>query len=329
MAEFASVSDLVSGTQTESTDSGTSGSGSSSSRDKLARVVDEVGGDIDGARAYVDEHGGKDKLVEFVESLDDDLMEIMETYRYYNDCVKRIDMTHLRNRSESWSAWRQEAYGDSDDPEPGTHNYARNQSRDNGGNLMYYKAIFPEPQMEYWPGEEAVVWEERPNEDSHVYVSREWAEEFADFAREINGEMRPVPPSDSDIESMAGDTDSGGLPDDAPFDPADFTVDELKEEVRNTDYSAEQLTALTKAEKAGDDRKTAHQELERQLAAVDPDEAKKEPPASADSSGISDAEERMMVAGRLKGEHGLETSVAGIAGMLESMSEEEVVETLA
>ena len=48
-----------------------------------------------------------------------------------------------------------------------------------------------------------------------------------------------------------------GAEGDAPFDPSEYTVDELEEELEDGDYSEEELAALAEAERDGEGRDSA------------------------------------------------------------------------
>jgi len=47
-----------------------------------------------------------------------------------------------------------------------------------------------------------------------------------------------------------------------PFDPADCTVDDLRDRLDETDYTAEELDALAAAEADGKNRETAHDAID-------------------------------------------------------------------
>lgn len=49
---------------------------------------------------------------------------------------------------------------------------------------------------------------------------------------------------------------------DPPVDPADYTVDELRDELDSGDYSERELDALADAERSGKDRETAMDAIE-------------------------------------------------------------------
>lgn len=55
-----------------------------------------------------------------------------------------------------------------------------------------------------------------------------------------------------DAATDAEDGDEDGV--DAPFDPAEFTIEELEEKVAETDLSDEEREALIEAEEAGENR---------------------------------------------------------------------------
>ena len=74
------------------------------------------------------------------------------------------------------------------------------------------------------------------------------SEEFADENPHL------VEQSDDPIES-------GGLTE-PPFDPGEYTVDELESRLNDNDYSEEEMAALTEAEKDGENRDGALELLE-------------------------------------------------------------------
>lgn len=83
-----------------------------------------------------------------------------------------------------------------------------------------------------------------------------------------------------DFERVTEDGDSDGDSDDAgngdddagdssgvepPFDPREFTVDELRDELDDGDYGGSELHALGGAEADGKDRETAHEAIEAHI----------------------------------------------------------------
>lgn len=61
--------------------------------------------------------------------------------------------------------------------------------------------------------------------------------------------QRPDADDDSDDSSETNDDAA-----DAPFDPAEYTIDDLADELDGGDYSADDLDALLAAERDGQDR---------------------------------------------------------------------------
>lgn len=246
----------------QGTDSGTSGSDSDDGGDHgdLKEAVESVGGDFEHAKLYVEQTDqDPEVLIDFIAGLDDDLMQLHETYRQSSD-IKRIDLNWLRNDDgRSYSAYRGAFYGDSDDPAEGTHNAIAQQARANdAANLMWYRAVFPEPQTDFWDSD-AVRWHEFDDigyddgeQDSHIYVTRDFVEEYGDFTIEVDGEERPRPPTDSEIGGASSSSD-------APIDPSDFTVEELRDEVQEGigSWSESDFEAVLEAEEGSKDRTTA------------------------------------------------------------------------
>lgn len=266
----STMSGVISLDDVQSTDSGTSSSdsGSDSSADEygdLEEAVESVGGDFEHAKLYVEQTNNEPEvLIEFAEGLNDGLMQLHETYRQSSD-RKRIDMNWLRNDDErDYGKWRGAFYGDSDGSDDGTHNAIAQEVRDHeNGNLFWYRAIFPEPQTEFWDSD-AVLWYEFDSigyedgdQDSHIYVTRDFAEQYSDFTIEVDGEARPRPPANSEMDQL-GDSSSDSS--DLMLDPRDFTVEELRDELQaelHEGWSSTAFEEVLEAEKAGKDRTTA------------------------------------------------------------------------
>lgn len=247
-------------------------SGANSGSDDLREVCDELGADYEHACEYVDVHGKKDDLVEFARALieNDDLRSLHENYRVGND-IHRIILNWLRNDSGDFTPYTGAFYGDSDDPADGTYNAIQQSVRaEEHGNLIFYRALFPEPVAEYWDSE-PVLWHEfdalqystdqDEQVDSHIYVTREWAEEYSDFTITVDGQDRPRPPNASELGNGGSNSGSASANDSLPFDPSDFTNAALEEELDTVDYSVEQLDAALQAEKDDKDRKGAKNAL--------------------------------------------------------------------
>lgn len=239
------LSDLASSVEQSTTDNDSDAGSASSTSDSLRETCEEIGADYEHAQDYVDVHGGKDDLIEFAERVaeDDELVEQMERYRRWND-QHRIRRRHLHNVDGSFEAWTTQFYGDTDDPEPETYNGVQKASRAMDGNLIYYRALFPEPQEQYWNGE-AVLWEDMgelghkdDEQDSHIYVDEDFVEEYSSFTVDVNGEAKPRPPTDEEIQRMQGGRDADAAASSSndtqsglPFDPADYTVDGLRDKL--------------------------------------------------------------------------------------------------
>lgn len=251
----------ASSNDTGSTESETNNGDSSTS--ELQQACEAIGADFDHASEYVSEHGKEDDLVEFARRLanDAELHATMAEYRRGNG-VNRIIQNHLRGADADFTVYTGAFYGDSDDPEPGTYNDVQQRAREMDGNLMFYQALFPEPCEEYWDSE-PVLWQEFDTigygddlQDTHIFVTREFVEEYSGRnSITVNGEEKPVPPSDEMLSNDGGSSGSASV--DAPFDPEGFTNDGVENKLDTNDYSLDQLNGLLQAEKAGDNRKGA------------------------------------------------------------------------
>lgn len=233
------LSDMdVSGSSNDTANnSGASESGSDDEHAEFEAAVEGVGGNVEHARAYVDANGAKEKFMDFIASLDEDMMEQAEEYRLWND-QHRIRQRFLHNVDGDFSTWSSQFYGNSDDPDPETYNGVQQASRDAGVNLAFYKALFPEPQEEYWPAE-PVLYEEvdrgygEGQQDSHIYVSQEFVNEYSDFTMDVNGEAKPRPPTDDELQAMSNGGASASSTPSESDKYRDMDHDELKEEARD------------------------------------------------------------------------------------------------
>jgi hypothetical protein len=305
------VSDLMG-----STDSSTDNDNSDTETEtevSLAPVFEEIGADLDRVRAFIKEQDKADEIEQFAKALkeDGDLCELMEEYRRAVD-QKRILQNWLYDYDGDFSSFADEFWGDSDDPEPGTFNDIQQRARASKGNLYYYKQMFPEPVEEYWPTD-AVLYVERPDDDSHIYVTEDFVDNFAQFTMEIDGKEVPRPPTDSELAEMESESDDSGNDDSddlpaVPIDTTEVTIAELEDELEHLmpGLSVEQVENLITHEKANKDRKGAKQALETALEA-----AEKQADDSTDESG----DEEQASIGRLAGETGEHPDV--IRGMRE------------
>lgn len=280
-----SLSDITSGAESSGTNSGSdSGSSSSGEYSDVREAVEAVGGSVDGAIEYIENNGAKDKLMDFVQRLDgnDELQAQMETYRRWND-IHRINQFHLRSADADYTDFTGQFYGSTDD-EAGadTYNGVQKETREMGGNLAFYKALFPEPQESFWD-DEPVLWQERSNEDSHIYVEESWAQEMAPFAITIEGQERPVPPSNSELDALDDGGNGGSSSSDGAFTDSgllkvqELTVDEIKDAVKAMD-DPENLRKSLNLERNQQDRKTAKAKIERQLEKVEAGDAERADP---------------------------------------------------
>jgi hypothetical protein len=176
-------------------------------------------------------------------------------------------------------------------------------------------------------------------QDTHIFVTREWCEEYADYTMEVDGNEVPRPPSDSEIEQANGgggadDASAASDSDDisAPFDPSEFTVAEMGEKVEDINRMTE-LRALLDAEKAGEgrsaNRKGAKNAIRDRMDAL---EAAREQDDDSDSEpeqqSLDDASEKSnaAIAGEMVAD-GVDMHPDSIAAMLDKgMTREEVRE---
>ena len=262
--------------------------GSSSGPDALEQAVEQIGGNYESVKEYVDENGRKEDVMAFYERLanDDELWALMEDYRRKID-QKRILSNWMYDMDADFEAWRGEFWGDSDDPEPGTFNAVQQAARDSDGNLMWYKAAFPEPVEDFWEGE-AVLFAERPGDDSHIYVTEEWVDTYDQFAKDVPGVgVRPMPPGDSEI----GDAQSGGSGGsdadesteiDAPFAIDTYPANDAQKKIREG-WALGELKKLRKLEVESDKTKAGGRKTVRNLL-----DKKIEGAREGDESGGSD-----------------------------------------
>jgi len=295
--------------------------------DELKAACDAIDANLESAKEYVDNHGNKDDLIGFAERLadDDELWATQEEYRRKLD-VHRIRQNYLYSVDGEFTKWGAAFYGNSDNPDPSadTYNGIQAKSRNMDGNLAFYKALFPAPAEQFWD-QEPVLWEERPNDDAHIYVTQEFVSEYSGFTLD---DGRPRPPTDEELANMntdntgsSGSSGGSGVPD-PPFLPSTRTVDGVKNTIDQNDYTVDELRALLTSEKAEDNRKTAKEVIRRAI-----DNA--EEAADTASSDANDEETPAMIAGRLVAETGTDTHPEAIAGMVRGgMSEAEIREYL-
>jgi len=273
----------------------------------LDPVFDTIGADTERVREFIKEQDKGDAITDLAKALkdDDELWAMHEEYRRFTD-LKRIIENYLYNRDDEFSAFTDEFWGDYDDPEPGTFNYVQSAVRDHeSGNLFFYKVMFPEPVEEHWDGE-AVVWQEKPEQDSHIYVTEDFVNQYSQFTMEVDGQSVPRPPNDEEVAAMSGrdSSESASTYQDVPIDTTEVTVSELKEQVRDSlaELSRDQLSNLYDHEEANKDRKTAKAFLEQEMETIGHDDGGDEGSAESDTSGDESPEAR---AGRIMGEYNL------------------------
>lgn len=316
--------DSAMGSTTTSTDS-QNNNDDSDEYDNVREVARNIGADVESAVAYCRNNGGnaEENLIELAEDIAEsgELEAKHEEYRQWN-CINRIIQVHLRSHSDDFSDWTAQFYGDYEDPEGDTFNYVQQTSRDMGCNLPIYKALFPEPQAEYWDSD-VVLWQERPDEDSHIYVSQSFVDDYAQFARDIDGQSRPVPPSNDELAELAQNNDAGnaegGEIEDvaAPFDPSDMTIEDLEEAIDRMKLTNDELWALKDKEEAGKDRVGAVDAIAR---ATD-DNPHDEP---------DDDRSAQEMAHDIIEKHGLEMPAVAVESMISTgMTEDEIVEKCA
>jgi hypothetical protein len=272
-------------------------------RERLQALCDELDADFDHAMKYVAENGQLDRLVDyanFMRDADDEVWQDHEQYRRLSD-QNRIKQFYLndyyREHDVSFEKWVASFYGDSDDPAAGTFNAVQQSFRSHDQyNLMLYKALFPEPQEAYWASQ-PVLWlkfdtlgYKDGQQDSHIYVEMDFAEEYGDFTMEVDGKERPRPPSDEEIAQMQSGggsratSSSGDSSQDIP-DPTQHTVDSLKDRLAAI-QDVEILETVLDAEKATQNRKTAVDKIEAQIKRVGNDDEESESDDSDDSGSI-------------------------------------------
>lgn len=256
--------------QASSNDGSTTSDQTSDSDDaaELRDVCEMIGADYDHATAYVDKHGNKSDLIDFAQQLagDDELWATQEQYRRMND-IHRIIRNHLRPHDLDFTTYTGAFYGNSDDPEPGTYNHVQQKSREADGNLMFYRALFPEPVTDYWDSD-AVLWQEFDSlgynddeQDSHIYVTADFVDEYGNFTVEVNGQEKPRPPANSEVGDGGGaSSGSDSSSENLILDPAEYTVEGLRDELQeylNSGAPAEDFARVLEAEEGEKDRKTA------------------------------------------------------------------------
>ena len=279
--------DEISGTDSESTDSeSTNGDGAFS---ELRDACNTVGGSVDVAidRAKNDDSVTEGDLIDTANEIHNssELWVALENYRLMVD-QSRIIKNYLRGHDKEFTGFASAFWGDTENPSEGTFNHVQQQVRGHDGtaNLYYYKTLFPEPHAEH-VGSEPVVWEERPDEDSHIYVTEEWLDSYADYTLELAGEERVVPPWDS-VAGEATDGDNNNTePDGDVLDPREMTVAEIKTALDERALSMDELKQLQEAEEATKDRVTALQAIRRARADIRTGEAEPD-----DADGYSEAE---------------------------------------
>lgn len=330
-----------------STESETSGADDSGADDfaELREACEAIGADAENAieRVKSDDGTDEDSLVEMARELADDgaLWSALEEYRAFND-QHRIKQNHLLDSDKEFTDWSGAFYGDSDDPEEGTYNAVQQQARDLGGNLYYYKALFPEPDAEHFPSDTAVVWQERPDEDSHIYVTEEFIDAYGDFTLEIEGKERPVPPWNGASGSGGNASGSSGDWPDAIQQAADavgvnpsvidadlegypapngLTVDSLKDLYDATDdYTV--LSRALEIEKATKDRKTAKEYLEQRVERAEP--------SDDTPDGDSEGKSNEAIAGEIAANTSVDLHPDTITEMLDNdMTRDEIVDRFA
>ena len=275
--------DEISGTDSENSDDNSEADAFA----ELREAVETVGGDVEHVIESVknDDSVTEQKLLDTAREIHDDeqLWVDLESYRSMNG-PRRILENYFRGHDKEFTGYADAFWGDTENPSEGTYNYIQQKCRDRDvtANLYFYKYLFPEPDAEHFPGE-PVVWEKRPDDDSHIYVTQEWIDTYSDYTLELNGEERVVPPWDS----VAGDANSNSTePDGDVLDPREMTVAEIKTALDERALSMDELKQLQDAEEATEDRVTALQAIRRARADIRTDEAEPE-----DADGYSSAEE--------------------------------------
>jgi len=292
-----SIEDLVNkSSNDDSTDSETETEGVTMS---LPDVFVAIGADKERVKAEIRDSGNDEELEKFAKKLADDgeLWAAQEAYRRYSD-LHRFKQNYLLNDNKrDYTMWAAGFYGDSDDPEPDTYNGVQQKSRDIGGNLYFYKTMFPEPVEEYWDSD-PVLLVERPDDDSHIYVTEGFVDTYGQFTMEVEGKTVVRPPSDAEIKELreTADVDADNDKDMETGDDTDFlltndmTNDEVKEEVEKIDNSEMLRNTLT-FEQRTKNRKGAKDAIQNRLDIVEQQEAAQQSLEESASSDDDDDDE--------------------------------------
>lgn len=85
----------------------------------------------------------------------------------------------------------------------------------------------------------------------------------AQYLLEERGDFELVDDGEGTDDAPDGEGAEDGVK--APFDPSEYTVDELRDELDDADYGASELHALAAAEERGQDRTTALETIEAHI----------------------------------------------------------------
>lgn len=105
-------------------------------------------------------------------------------------------------------------------------------------------------------------------EDGVATTSAEVAETIADRHPniELGVAVETADAEESDEQEGTAEADDESGP---PFDPSDYSVDDLRDELGGGDYSVDELEALRAAETTGDNRTTALEAIDDALDAAE------------------------------------------------------------
>lgn len=289
-----SLDDLQSSDNGDSTDT-------QNDEDELESLVETLGADLAHADEYIAEHGNRSDIIELAKALRDDdgeLWELLEQYRAMNG-RHRINTKYLRSFNGKFSAWSENFYGDSESDDKDTYNGIQNAVESHDvANLMLYKALFPEPVAEYYPGT-PVCWQEfseigyteSAEQDTNIYVPQAFCENFADYTIEVDGKERPRPPTDDEVADAQGSSSSESSDVDAPIEPSVYTIAELETKLENGTFTPEEIRAIEKLEARGKDRKGANDALSTAYVAAKESESEGNKQSSGGSSDSDESEE--------------------------------------
>lgn len=276
MGSISKMADITAG---QTTDESTATETETADETELPSVYEEIGADLERVRDAYEVYGedSLEGLQELAELIRDEGMDVIvpaEDYRHSNGINRVLSNWGWDRGGDGVMQFRGAFYGDSDGSDEGTHNWIQARAREAGVNLPWYKIMFPDPHEDYDEDsvqvtdfDEIGLPRDDDLQDSQIFVPRWYAERFA---AHVNDEGIPLPPADA-TKLDSGAAEYGG-DDDLPFDPSDFTTDEIASKVTDID-SRDDLLALLEAEKQGDGRKTVEKRISQRLNAIGLDDS--------------------------------------------------------